>query len=363
MVIDGAIPTFSARAATAGTKTVTLTVSEAVTGSPAAGDFAVTTNNVNNPVTAVAVDGTTVTLTVTNYIENSATVTVGYTKSSTAENQLKDAGGNALATLGSAATVTVSNDGTGPTVSGVSSTSDDGSYSIGDLIPVTVTFSEAVVVDTSGGTPTLTLETGTTDRTATYVSGSDSTVLVFNYTVQSGDTSGDLAYTGTNALTLNSGTIEDRAGNTATLTLAAAGVDGSLSVNKALVIDGVAPTFRTSSGSTSPVNGGTLTGSGGTLPNITLDFSEAIQSIAGVTLADNISITTPLGAGNKAVDFTAEIVGGNLVINLDETDSDISSAVNQQLFIDIAANTLSDASSNSVVEIVGVNSYSILISI
>ena len=79
--------------------------------------------------------------------------------------------------------------------------------------------------------------------------------------------------------------------------------------------------------------------------------------------ADNISITTPLGAGNKVVNFTAEIVGGNLVINLDETDSDISSAVNQQLFIDIAANTLSDASSNSVVEIVGVNSYSILISI
>ena len=363
MVIDGAIPTFSARAADAGTKIVTLTTSEVVTGDPAVGDFTVISNNVSNPVTAVEVSGTTVTLTVTNFIENSATVTVGYTKSSTADNQLQDSGGNALATLASAATVTVTNDGTVPTVSGVSSTSDDGSYSIGDLIPVTVTFSEAVVVDTSGGTPTLTLETGTTDRSATYVSGTGTTELVFNYTVQSGDTSSDLAYTGTNALTLNSGTIEDTAGNTATLTLAAAGAAGSLSVNKDLVIDGVAPTFRASSGDTSPANGGTLTGSDGVFPDIVLDFSEAIQSISGVTLTDNISITTPQGAGDKSVDFAASIVNGNLIIDIDEADVDIASAINQTLIIDIAANTLSDIAGNNVVEIVGVNSYSLLATI
>ena len=150
LVIDGAIPTLSAQAANAGTKTVTLTTNEAVTGSPASGDFVVTSNNVNNPVTAVVVSGTAVTLTLTNFIENSATVTVGYTKSSVAGNQLRDAAGNGLATLGSAATVTVSNDAAVPTVAGVNSTTVNGSYTVGDLIPVKVTFSEAVIVDTSG---------------------------------------------------------------------------------------------------------------------------------------------------------------------------------------------------------------------
>ena len=363
LVIDGAIPTLSAQAANAGTKTVTLTTNEAVTGSPAVGDFAVISNSVNNPVTAVVVSGTAVTLTLTNFIENSATVTVGYTKSSVAGNQLRDAAGNGLATLGSAATVTVANDAAAPTVAGVDSTTVNGSYKVGDLIPVTVTFSEAVIVDTSGGTPTLTLETGTSDRAASYASGTGTTELVFNYTVQSGDASSDLAYTGTNALALSSGTIEDAAGNTATLTLASVGAANSLSGNKSLVIDGIVPTFLTSTGDTSPANGGTLAGSGGVFPDIVLDFSEAIQSILGVVLTDNISITTPAGAGDKVVDFTATIVSGNLVINIDETDTDISSSLNQQIYIDIDASTLSDSVGNSVVEVVGINSYSLIATI
>jgi len=114
-VIDGGAPTFGAQEADAGSKTVTLTTSETVTGEPAVGDFAVTANNVSNPVTAVSVSGTTVTLTLTNFIANSATVTVGYTKSGTASAQIKDAAGNAVATLGSAASVTVSNDSVVPT--------------------------------------------------------------------------------------------------------------------------------------------------------------------------------------------------------------------------------------------------------
>ena len=123
------------------------------------------------------------------------------------------------------------------------------------------------------------------------------------------------------------------------------------------------PTFLTSTGDTSPANGGTLTGSGGVFPNIVLDFSEAIQSILGVVLTDNISITTPAGAGDKVVDFTATIVSGNLVINIDETDTDISSSLNQQIYIDIDASTLSDSVGNSVVEVVGINSYSLIATI
>ena len=111
-------------------------------------------------------------------------------------------------------------DTTAPTVSDVTSTLANGTYGTGQVVPVTVTFSEPVTVT---GTPRLLLETGATDRSATYTSGSGTTTLTFNYTVQAGDTSADLDYDDTAALTLNGGTIKDAAGNSATLTLAVAG--------------------------------------------------------------------------------------------------------------------------------------------
>ena len=80
----------------------------------------------------------------------------------------------------------------------------------------TVTFSKSVTVS---GTPQLTLETGTTDRTVNYVSGSPGTTLTFNYTVQAGDTSADLDYVATNSLTLNGGSINATSGGAAMRTL------------------------------------------------------------------------------------------------------------------------------------------------
>ena len=66
-----------------------------------------------------------------------------------------------------------------------------------------------------------------------------SSTLNFTYTVQEGDTSSDLDYTSTSALSLNSGTIKDSGGNDATLTLPSVGSSNSLSGSSALVIDGV----------------------------------------------------------------------------------------------------------------------------
>ncbi|SVB22974.1 uncharacterized protein METZ01_LOCUS175828, partial [marine metagenome] len=122
----------------------------------------------------------------------------------------------------------------GPTVTSVSSTADNGTYGIGSVIPITVTFDESVIVT---GTPQLTLETGDTDVVVDYSSGSGSSILTFNYTVASGHTSGDLDYGSTSALALNSGTIKDAVGNTATLTFASPGATNSLGANKAIVID------------------------------------------------------------------------------------------------------------------------------
>lgn len=119
-----------------------------------------------------------------------------------------------------------------PTVTGVSSAKADGTYGAGEVIDIDVTFTKTIAVT---GTPQLTLETGTTDRTANFLSASGATAT-FRYTVQSGDTSADLDYASTSALALNGGTIKSLTGVDATLTLASPGATGSLGDAKAIVI-------------------------------------------------------------------------------------------------------------------------------
>jgi hypothetical protein len=125
-------------------------------------------------------------------------------------------------------------DTTVPTVSSVTATNTNGTYKTGDTIRVQATFSEAVIVT---GTPQITLKTGGTNRTANYASGSGTSVLLFDYVVQAGDTTADLDYVATTSLALNSGTIKDAGGNVATLTLAAPAATNSLGNSKAIVID------------------------------------------------------------------------------------------------------------------------------
>lgn len=126
-----------------------------------------------------------------------------------------------------------------PVISEVTSTSADGAYKAGTTIPITVSFDRAVTVT---GTPQLTLATGT-EATAGYSSGSGTSTLTFDYTVGAGDTSADLDYASTTALALNDGTITDRYGSDADLTLPGPGEAGSLGANKAIVIDTTAPSI------------------------------------------------------------------------------------------------------------------------
>jgi hypothetical protein len=124
-------------------------------------------------------------------------------------------------------------DGNTPTVTNVTSSVVNGTYVLGALIPVAVTFSEAVKVT---GTPQLTLETGATDQVVDYSSGNGTNTLIFNYTVQTGDVNPDLDYFDANAFSLNGGTIQDGVANNAILALPAPGASGSLSANKNIVI-------------------------------------------------------------------------------------------------------------------------------
>ena len=73
-------------------------------------------------------------------------------------------------------------DGVAPTIAttnGVAITSTAQTYKIGEKIQATVTFTESVTVNTTGGTPRLTLKIGTKEKTADYESGTGSTALVF----------------------------------------------------------------------------------------------------------------------------------------------------------------------------------------
>src|SRR5207253_8897022 len=89
---------------------------------------------------------------------------------------------NATNTVQAAQTFTY--DTTAPTVSSITSTTASGSYKAGTVIPVTVNFSEPVVVT---GTPQLTLNTAP-NETLNYCSGTRTTALTLNHTVQPGDT-------------------------------------------------------------------------------------------------------------------------------------------------------------------------------
>lgn len=139
-----------------------------------------------------------------------------------------------------------------PVVTDVRSLTPDGNYSEGATIQIQVTFSEAVQV---AGVPTLKLNAAASNALATYVSGSGTPFLLFNYLVRPGDNTtttpgGDLDYTAVNDLGVGSGAIFTQvtnsvggtsitSNNNAILTLPIAGVGnpGSLGFNSNVVIE------------------------------------------------------------------------------------------------------------------------------
>ncbi|WP_336774507.1 S-layer homology domain-containing protein [Paenibacillus sp. MMO-58] len=146
---------------------------------------------------------------------------------------LKDATGNnaatALSSLGSTAGVKV--DAVAPSVTQVEVPAN-GSYKEGANLLFKVHFSENVHV--TGGTPELNVKLDGKTVQASYVSGSGTNALVFQYEVQSGDTDSDGIELAA-AISLNGAAMADQAGNAAGLSLASVG-DTS-----AVLIDTTAP--------------------------------------------------------------------------------------------------------------------------
>ena len=223
-----------------------------------------------------------------------------------------------------------------PTISSVSSTSNNGSYKFDDTIPITITFSEAVNVT---GTPQLTLETGLSDAVVNYTSGSGSNTLTFNYTILSGHNSSDLDYKSTSALGLNGGTIGDIAGNSATLTLPTPGASNSLGSNKAIIIDGIVPTVSIV---TSTLSDGNYT-VGQVIP-ISIIFSEL------VTVSGTPQLTLETGGTDAVVNYTSGSGTPTLVFEYTVSSGHTSNDLDYVSTSALALNngSISDAAGNAL---------------
>ena len=133
-----------------------------------------------------------------------------------------------------------------PTVDSVSSTTDPGTYPIGSPIDVRVTFDEDVVVDDSGGKPSIALATGVAGRHAEYDAAASTPprTLVFSYNVTEGDDTDNLDYSATEIALPSGTTIRDAAGNDADRMLPPPGTDGLLGLSGTIVLEAIRPTVE-----------------------------------------------------------------------------------------------------------------------
>ena len=257
-----------------------------------------------------------------------------------------------------------------PSISSVNSSTANGTYTVGSTISIQINFSEAVNVT---GTPTLTLETGNTDRSINYTSGSGSATLNFSYTVQTSDTSGDLDYVATSSLALNGGTINSSAGNAANLTLPSPGAANSLSANKSIVIDTTGPSVNSVTSSTT---NGSFNAAGtisiqivfsenvvitGT-PQLTLETGATDRILNYVSLSANtatFTYTVQAGDTSNDLDYVStaalslnagtirDSVGNNATLTLPAPGSANSLGANKSIIIDTTAPAISTVTAPS----------------
>lgn len=194
-------------------------------------------------------------------------------------------------------------DGVRPTISSMG-VSANKTYIVSENINFTATYSEAVTIS---GSPRLTLTVGATTRYATYLSGSGTTSIVFQYTVPSGDLDGN-GIVVASGVDLNAGTISDAAGNAQTnLLFTPPTLTGVL-------VDAIVPTI---SSITPPSS--TTYGLAAAL-NFTVNFSEAVTIVGNPTLSLNIGGSTVAatylsGSGSTAIVFRYTTVLNNVDTN------------------------------------------------
>ena len=286
--VDGVRPAFLSAAVNAAA--LTLTYGEALDeGSrPAPGDFTVQVDGSGRSVSGVSVSGRVVTLTLASVVAHDETVTVSY---SPGANPIRDVPGNDAEALSRKAVTNETPDTTSPTVSSVEipSTPPDNrdTYAIGDVIEVTVTFDETVVVTR---TPRMRLRVGSRNRTAGYLRGSGAAALVFSYEVALGDEDTDGVSIAAGRIDRNGGTIKDEADNDAVLDHEAVAPQAGHKV------DGVRPAFLSAA-----VDGSSLTLTygealdGGSRPapgDFTVEVGGTGRSVSAVSVSGSVVTLT-----------------------------------------------------------------------
>ncbi|MEH2486799.1 beta strand repeat-containing protein [Bradyrhizobium sp. AZCC 2230] len=214
----------------------------------------------------------------------------------------------------------------GPAISSIAASgsgiiSGSGDLNGGKVVTLTVTFSAAVTVNTTGGTPTLTLNDG---GTASYTSGSGGTALTFSYTVAAGQNTADLVISSFN---LNGGTIADGSGNAANLA-------GATNYNPAgtLQIDTTVPTIASITATGTGITNGSGSVSTGQVVTLTVNLSEAVtvNTTGGaptLTLNDGGTASYTGGTGSTALTFSYTVAAGQTTSDLAISALNLNGAV------------------------------------
>ena len=329
--VDGIKPVLaSTDGAVANGTMLTLAYSEPLDPSsvPENDAFSVTGGSETRTVTNVQVSGSAVELTVDPAVEHGETgLRVGYTiPTGTGANPIQDQAGNDADRLSNRSVTNVTGDTTGPTVSTVAITSSAGSdstYAGDDDIEVTVTFNETVVVT---GTPELTLNVGSRDRTAEYQSVSNRAVK-FTYRVVTGDNDEDGVSIDADSLSRGGGTIRDGARNNATLDHAAVAADSRHRV------DGILPVLANTDGAV--VNGTALS----------LAYSEPLNS-SSRPAASAFSVT---GGSQTRTVTRVQVSGNSVVLTLNPAVTDTESGL--RLNYQAGDNPIEDTVGNAAEEL------------
>jgi fibronectin type 3 domain-containing protein len=337
----------------------TASISFDVSLDPVVGDFAVEDLNViGGALSNFAVGSTPSSFTAT------FTPTVGYQGTATIDLPFGMFNSQSGLPNLKATQLAIAVDTVAPTVTNITASPTSGTYKAGAVVPISVTFSEAVTV---AGPPTLKLETGATDQLATYASGSGTSTLIFNYTVVAGDTAADLNYFDASSLVLPSSpaaSIKDAGLNAAVLTLPAvtAATVGNLATNAAIVIDTTAPSAPTALALT-PVGGTVVANTlNSTNTNLTASATIVAASATGgkaelvvtaggiitvdatdaTILAGDTSVTFDLGATTSATLQAAIAAGGSVTVRLYDLAGNLSTASTAvTLTVDYAAPSIS----------------------
>ena len=183
----------------------------------------------------------------------------------------------------------------GPTVSSIVDSPASGDLDAGKTVTLTLKMSENVTVNTTHGTPTLTLNDG---GTATYTSGSGSNALTFSYTVGAGDK--NVTSLAATTINLNGATIQDGSGNAANLSLTGLTQTGPQ-------IDTSTPTV--SSIAESPSSGDLNAGKTVTY-SIALSEAVTVSGTPQLMLNDGGTASYASGTGTSTLTFVYTVAAG-----------------------------------------------------